>query len=64
MAKAKMTKEIREVVQRQKILRASLDLMDSLDEIAVKHKLTPPDVVELLQKHFNHALDIVLFKRR
>jgi len=55
---------IREVEQSQKILRASLDLIDSLDEIVAKHKLTAPDVVELLQKHFNHALNVVLFKRR
>jgi len=54
---------MREVVQRRKILSASLDLSDALDTIAAKHKMTAPDVVELLQKHFNHALDVVLFNR-
>jgi hypothetical protein len=63
MAKAKQSKELRELVQRRKILSASLDLSDSLDVIAAKHKLTAPDVVELLQKHFNHALNVVLYKR-
>jgi len=56
--------EMKNLIQRRRILKASLDLCDSLDVIAAKHKLTSRDVLELLQHHFNHAFSVVLGKHR
>lgn len=66
MAKAKLhlNKEMREVIQRRKIVAAQLDLADALSTIAEKHKLSEMDVTEVAKNCFDDCFNYVLNKNR
>ena len=61
---AKKSKELREVIQRRKIVAAEIDLDEAVNSIARKHNLTEADVAEVVKNRFDGCFKYVLNKHR